>query len=121
MLSLHLLQTCIVFVDTLMLQHALARPHWIDQLTPRDQQAITPLIWDHVNPYGRYELDMDSRTPVVAGDTTVGNGLDWTRCRHRFMIVHTKLFPNGRGFVSLSPRAAALARWTRSKVERQPA
>jgi hypothetical protein len=32
-----------------------------DRLTPRDQLAITPLIWDHMNPYGRFELDMDSR------------------------------------------------------------
>jgi hypothetical protein len=36
-----------------------------DRLTPRDQLAITPLIWDHVNPYGRFELDMDSRIPVL--------------------------------------------------------
>ena len=43
----------------------LARPHWVDRLTPRDHQAITPLIWDHVNPYGRYELDMDSRIPIL--------------------------------------------------------
>jgi len=54
MLSLHLLQNCMVFVNTLMLQQVLARPRWADRLTPRDQQAITPLIWDHVNPYGRY-------------------------------------------------------------------
>jgi hypothetical protein len=40
-------------------------PRWADRLTPRDQQAITPLIWDHVNPYGRYELDMDSRIPIL--------------------------------------------------------
>jgi TnpA family transposase len=65
MLSLHLLQNCMVFVNTLMLQQVLARPHWSDRLTPRDQQAITPLIWDHVNPYGRYELDMDSRIPIL--------------------------------------------------------
>ncbi len=66
MLSLHLLQNCMVFVNTLMLQQVLARPHWSDRLTPRDQIAITPLIWDHVNPYGRFELDMDSRIPVLA-------------------------------------------------------
>jgi TnpA family transposase len=65
MLSLHLLQNCMVFVNTLMLQQLLARPHWADRLTPRDQQAITPLIWDHVNPYGRYEIDMDSRIPIL--------------------------------------------------------
>jgi hypothetical protein len=65
MLSLHLLQNCMVFINTLMLQQVLARPHWSDRLTPRDQLAITPLIWDHVNPYGRFELDMDSRIPVL--------------------------------------------------------
>jgi hypothetical protein len=51
--------------DLLWLQQVLARPHWSDRLTPRDQLAITPLIWDHVNPYGRFELDMDSRIPVL--------------------------------------------------------
>jgi TnpA family transposase len=66
LLSLHLLQNCMVFVNTLMLQQVLAQPHWTDRLTPRDQEAITPLIWDHVNPYGRYELDMDSRIPILA-------------------------------------------------------
>jgi TnpA family transposase len=66
MLSLHLLQNCMVFVNTLMLQQVLARPHWADRLTSRDQQAVTPLIWDHVNPYGRFELDMDSHIPVLA-------------------------------------------------------
>jgi hypothetical protein len=65
MLSLHLLQNCMVFINTLMLQQVLARSHWSDRLTPRDQIAITPLIWDHVNPYGRFELDMDSRIPVL--------------------------------------------------------
>jgi TnpA family transposase len=65
MLSLHLLQNCMVFVNTLMLQQVLARPHWANNLTLRDQQAITPLIWDHVTPYGRYELDMDSRIPIL--------------------------------------------------------
>lgn len=66
MLCLHLLQNCMVFVNTLMLQQVLAQPHWADRLTPRDRHAITPLIWDHVNPYGRYELDMESRIPILA-------------------------------------------------------
>jgi len=35
MLSLHLLQNCMVFVNTLMLQQVLARPHWAGRLTAR--------------------------------------------------------------------------------------
>jgi hypothetical protein len=31
----------------------------------RDLHALTPLIWEHVNPYGRFELDMDSRISAL--------------------------------------------------------
>jgi TnpA family transposase len=65
MLSLHLLQNCMVFVNTLMLQQILARPHWASRLTPRDRQALTPLFWEHVNPYGRQELDMRTRIAAL--------------------------------------------------------
>jgi len=64
MLALHLLQNCMVYVNTLMLQQVLAQPKWADKLTPRDLRALTPLIWDHVNPYGRFELDMNARLPL---------------------------------------------------------
>ncbi|MDA8250394.1 MAG: Tn3 family transposase [Rhodospirillales bacterium] len=61
MLALHLLQNCLVYINTLMLQQVLAKPHWQGRLGPRDLSALTPLIWDHVNPYGRFELDMNAR------------------------------------------------------------
>ena len=64
MLSLHLLQNCMVYVNTLVVQQVLARSHWADKLTARDLGALTPLIWDHVNPYGRFELDMETRLPI---------------------------------------------------------
>ena len=63
-LSLHLLQNCMVYVNTLMLQEILAQPHWRGRLTPTDLRALTPLIWEHVNPYGRFELDMTTRLPL---------------------------------------------------------
>jgi hypothetical protein len=31
------------------------------RLTPTDLRAVTPLIWEHVNPYGRFDLDMETR------------------------------------------------------------
>jgi TnpA family transposase len=65
MLSLHLLQNCMVFVNTLMLQHVLACPHWAGRLNARDLHALTPLIWEHVNPYGRFDLDMDTRIAAL--------------------------------------------------------
>jgi TnpA family transposase len=66
MLSLHLLQNCMVFVNTLMLQQVFARPHWAERLTARDRHALTPLFWEHVNPYGRHELDMRTRIAALA-------------------------------------------------------
>jgi len=61
MLSLHLLQNCMVYINTLMVQQVLARPKWKGRLTPRDLHALTPLFWGHVNPYGRFDLDMRTR------------------------------------------------------------
>jgi Tn3 transposase DDE domain len=64
MLALHLLQNCMIYVNTLMLQQVLAQTHWRQKLEPRDLSALTPLIWEHVNPYGRFELDMNARIPL---------------------------------------------------------
>jgi hypothetical protein len=27
-------------------------------------RALTPLIWEHVNPSGRFEIDMATRVPL---------------------------------------------------------
>ena len=54
-----LFQNCMVYINTLMLQQVLAEPHWVERLTARDLAALTPLIWEHVNPYGRFDLDMN--------------------------------------------------------------
>ena len=64
MLALHLLQNCMVYINTLMLQQVLTQSQWSGKMTPRDLRALTPLIWEHVNPYGRFELDMDARLPI---------------------------------------------------------
>lgn len=50
MLALHLLQNCLVYINTLMIQKVLGRPHWERRLTAVDRRALTPLIWEHVNP-----------------------------------------------------------------------
>jgi TnpA family transposase len=64
MLALHLLQNCLIHINTLMFQQVLARPHWSQKLGARDLSALTPLIWEHVTPYGRFELDMNARLPL---------------------------------------------------------
>ena len=56
MLSLHLLQVSLVYVNTLMIQHVLAEPGWQGRLTAVDLRALSPLKWQHVNPYGTFTL-----------------------------------------------------------------
>jgi hypothetical protein len=49
-----------LYINTLMLQQVLAAPQWSWNFTARDLKALTPLIWEHVNPCGRY-LDFYNR------------------------------------------------------------
>jgi TnpA family transposase len=65
-LSLHLLQSCLVYINTLMLQDILAEPEWMGRMTAEDFRALSPLVYTHVNPYGTFELDMDERLPIAA-------------------------------------------------------
>ena len=63
-LSLHLLQSCLVYINTLMIQQVLSQPKWMELMQPEDLRALTPLIWGHVNPYGTFRLDLDERLPI---------------------------------------------------------
>jgi TnpA family transposase len=65
-LSLHLLQICLVYINTLFIQEVLAEPAWRDRMTADDWRGLTPLIYHHVNPYGRIELDMARRLAFAA-------------------------------------------------------
>ena len=62
--SLHLLQVSLVYVNTLMIQQVLTEPAWQGRLTAVDLRALSPLKWQHVNPYGTFTLDMNQRLPL---------------------------------------------------------
>ncbi len=63
-LSLHLLQIALVYVNTLMIQNVLGEDEWMGRMAKEDFRALTPLIHSHVNPYGSFELDMAKRLPL---------------------------------------------------------
>jgi hypothetical protein len=65
MLSLHLLQVSLVYVNTLMIQQVLTEPMWSGRLTAVDLRALSPLKWQHVNPYGTFTLNMGERLPLA--------------------------------------------------------
>ena len=60
-LCLHLLQNCLVYINTLMIQQVLSDKKWYDLMTPEDLRGLTPLIYAQVNPYGHFNLDMEER------------------------------------------------------------
>ncbi|HCI6643483.1 TPA: Tn3 family transposase [Klebsiella variicola subsp. variicola] len=61
-----LLQICLVYVNKLMIQQVLHEPVWLSRMKAEDFRALTPLIYAHVNPYGIFELDMETRLPIEA-------------------------------------------------------
>jgi len=66
MLALHLLQSALVHLNTILLQRVLEDSEWADRLTTDDRRALSPLFWSHVNPYGRFTLDMGARLDLGA-------------------------------------------------------
>ncbi|MFJ4585585.1 Tn3 family transposase [Streptomyces echinatus] len=61
MLALHLLQSALVHVNTLLVQQVLAEPAWAKKLSEEDRRGLTALFWANVNPYGTFRLDMEKR------------------------------------------------------------
>jgi TnpA family transposase len=61
MLCLHLVQISLAYVNTLMIEQVLSEAEWQTQLTEADRRALTPLIYGHINPYGRFPLDLKER------------------------------------------------------------
>ena len=49
LLCLHLLQSSLVFINTLMIQRVLQEPAWAERMTERDLAALSPLMTQHIN------------------------------------------------------------------------
>lgn len=62
--AIHLVQNCLVYINTLMIQQVLSNSRLFNILQAEDFRALTPLIYTHVNPYGNFNLDMNERLPI---------------------------------------------------------
>ena len=49
-----------------MIQSVLADSRWAGQLSERDYRGLSPLIYLHINPYGRFEADLSKRIDFEA-------------------------------------------------------
>ncbi len=64
--ALHLLQASLVYVNTRMVQSYLSEPNWINRLSERDLQGLSPLFYLHINPNGRFDVDLGKRIDFEA-------------------------------------------------------
>ena len=71
MLALHLLQSALVHINTLLVQGVLEVPQFHDLIGPDEQRGLTPLFWSNINPYGRFRLDMDTRLDLTGSTELV--------------------------------------------------
>lgn len=70
MLCLHLLQTSISYVNTLLIEELLQDEYWLSRLSEEDYRALTALFYLHINPYGSFEVDLTKRLmirPILEG------------------------------------------------------
>jgi TnpA family transposase len=63
-LCLHLLQVCMVYVNTLIIQNILYQKDWQGVFTESDYRALTPLFSGHINPYGLFPIDLNQRLSI---------------------------------------------------------
>ena len=60
MLCLHLLQSALVHVDTLLIQQVLAEPARAARPTEQGRRGLTALFWSNIDSCGTFRLDMAS-------------------------------------------------------------
>jgi len=58
-LALQLLQNCLMLINTLLVEQTIERQSLIESLSVEDLRALTPLFYEHINPYGLFELNLD--------------------------------------------------------------
>ena len=49
-----------------MIQQVFTDSTWWKRMTPEDLRALTPLLYAHINPYGKFDLDMQKRLQLLA-------------------------------------------------------
>jgi Tn3 transposase DDE domain len=59
MLCLHILQSSLGLINTLMIQDTLALPEWEGALTAAGRRGLTPIFHANMTPYGEIQLRTD--------------------------------------------------------------
>ncbi len=57
--SLGLLQNCLMLIKTLPVEQVIKEENFLEKLNVEDLRALSPLFYEHINPYGVFEIDVN--------------------------------------------------------------
>lgn len=57
-LALQLLQNCLMLINTILVERTIEKEQMINRLSVEDLRALSPLFYEHINPYGVFEIDV---------------------------------------------------------------
>lgn len=58
-LALQLLQNCLMLINTILVERTIEKEKMINRLSVEDLRALSPLFYEHINPYGVFEIDVN--------------------------------------------------------------
>jgi TnpA family transposase len=58
-LALQLLQNCLMLINTILIERTVDQHKLLERLSVEDRRALTPLLYEHINPYGLFTLDLE--------------------------------------------------------------
>lgn len=66
MICLQILQSCLGYINTLMIHDTIAGPEWAGRLGDTDRRGLTPLFTVNMTPYGEIQLNLSRRLNLAA-------------------------------------------------------
>jgi TnpA family transposase len=61
-LSLQLLQNCLMLINTILVERTIEKEQMMNRLSIEDLRALSPLFYEHINPYGVFQIDLNRQS-----------------------------------------------------------
>lgn len=58
-LALPLLQNCLMLINTILVERTIEKENMINRLSVEDLRALSPLFYEHINPSGVFEINVN--------------------------------------------------------------
>jgi hypothetical protein len=60
--ALQLLQNCLMLINTIPVERTIEKENLMNRLSIEDLRALSPLFYEHINPYGVFEIDLNRQS-----------------------------------------------------------